>query len=303
MMSLNLRKGRTWIVTLDGREIDCYVRGEQVFYLSTRLLGYQDALRLQFDDFDSFFVRGKQVSCYAFHEAVLDTKFSKKYMEQLYQIWLFSDAPVQESTEASEKTVCSALVSMSEDDLQEGAAPIELTVDDGTLVLHRGIWHEECWYDAENLYYWGYDRDGYEVAMCVSIYDVDLTYVNGWSFSREQVVEYFGLYRMTLERELSVAPLIISHYDLEIKTLEFVPTRFFMYTEAVAELVLSSSGDLTFRYPYSSEYLSCSVFGTRVFLAEGTEVLDPKHTLVTMFKGGLTEWLVTLSLVLKGSYS
>jgi hypothetical protein len=86
--------------------------------------------------------------------------------------------------------------------------------------------------------------------------------------------------------------------------LEFVPARFFMYTETVAELALSSNGILTFRYPYSSEYLICSVSGKRVITTDGTEVcLNPSSTLVTLFKGNLTGWLITLSHVLKGSYS
>jgi len=186
----------------------------------------------------------------------------------------------------------------------EGAAPIELLIEDGCLMLHRGLWNEECWYSEECLYFWAYDKDGYEVAMCMSIYDVDLTFVNGWSFTQEQVVEYFGLYRMTFEREMAVSPLIINHYCLEPLTLEFVPARFFVHTETVAELALSSNGILTFRYPYSSEYLICSVSGGRVITTDGTEVcLNPSSTLITLFKDNLTGWLITLSHVLKGSYS
>jgi hypothetical protein len=130
-----------------------------------------------------------------------------------------------------------------------------------------------------------------------------MVYINGWHFTQEQTVEYFDQYRVTLENELAVAPLIINHYHLNEMVLDYVPARRHMYTESVAELSLGKDGELLYRHPYSSVKLHCAVKGRTVSLTDGAlAILTPGATLITMVCRDFSSWLITLSHILNGHY-
>ena len=316
MRTLHL-EGNDTHMCIDGMSVSCFFYEDGFFYQVSLALDRYLIVYVGIESFDAYYVDGRFVEFEDFYFPLDKVSFSQDYKRtcRLYRDAWASDAefynpvcsvslcsssrPLASSSVMTDLSVDRAcLVSPV-----EGLPPTELVVEDGTMVLHKGLWHEECWYSEKCLYYWGFNTDGYECVFQLPIHDIDMTYINGWFFTQEQTVEYFTQYRMTLEQELAVAPLIINHYHLSEIVLDYVPARRFLHTESVAELSLGSDDELLYRHPYSSVWLHCSVSGRTVSLPDGTlAILTPGATLITIVFRDFSAWLITLSHILNGHY-
>jgi len=316
MRTLHLEDNLTHIC-IDDVSTGCFFYEDGFFYQEALAIDRYRVSYASITSFDAYYFNGKFVDFEDFYFLLDKVSFSQEYQRtcRLYRDAWASDVefynPVcSVALCSSSRPLASSFVmtDLSVDraclvDPIEVLPPIELVVEDGTMVLHKGRWHEECWYSEECLYYWAYDKDGYECAFQVSIHDIDMVYINGWHFTQEQTVEYFDQYRVTLENELAVAPLIINHYHLNEMVLDYVPARRYKCTESVAELSLGKDGELLYRHPYSSVKLHCAVKGRTVSLTDGTlAILTPGATLITMVCRDFSAWLITLSHILNGHY-